>query len=98
MITFDETVDVVVAGFGHGGAISAITAADNGAKTLIIEKSSVPGGLSICSYGAVRSARDREGAFNYLQATNGGRTPAAVNRALADGMFDMRLTCVSWVA
>jgi succinate dehydrogenase/fumarate reductase flavoprotein subunit len=86
---FDESFDVVVAGFGHGGAVSAITAADHGAKTLIIEKSAVPGGLSICSYGAVRSARDRDGAFAYLKATNGGRTPDDVNRALADGMFEM---------
>ena len=88
-MTFDESFDVVVAGFGHGGAISAITAADHGAKTLILEKSTVPGGLSICSYGAVRSARDADGAFAYLQATNGGRTPADVNRALAQGMCEM---------
>ena len=88
-MTFDESFDVIVAGFGHGGAISAITAADHGAKTLILEKSTVPGGLSICSYGAVRSARDADGAFAYLQATNGGRTPADVNRALAQGMCEM---------
>jgi len=83
---FDETFDVVVVGFGLAGGIAAITAADAGAKTLLIEKSSVPGGLSICSYGAVRSARDPDSAFAYLQATNGGRTPDDVLRALADGM------------
>lgn len=83
---FDETYDVVVAGFGHAGAISAINAADAGASTLIVEKSRVPGGLSICSYGAVRSARDPEGAFAYLKATNDGRTPDDVLRVLADGM------------
>ena len=66
---FYESFDVIVDGFGHGCAISAITAADNGAKTLIIEQSKVPGGLSICSYGAVRSARDRNVAINYLKAT-----------------------------
>lgn len=33
---FDETLDVAVCGFGHGGAISAITAADQGAITLIL--------------------------------------------------------------
>ena len=47
---FDETFDVVIAGFGLAGAIAAITAADAGAKVLLIEKSEVPGGLSICSY------------------------------------------------
>jgi succinate dehydrogenase/fumarate reductase flavoprotein subunit len=85
-IQFDEEFDVVVVGFGHAGAISAINAADAGAKTLIIEKSEVPGGLSICSYGAVRSARDPERAFQYLRATNGGRTPDDVLRVLAEGM------------
>lgn len=84
--TFDESYDVVVAGFGLGGAISALTAAQAGAKTLLIEKSPVPGGLSICSYGAVRSARDPELAFTYLKATNDGRTPDDVLRVLANGM------------
>jgi len=83
---FDETFDVVVVGFGLAGGIAAITAADAGAKTLLIEKSEVPGGLSICSYGAVRSARDPEAAFAYLKATNGGRTPDDVLSALAQGM------------
>jgi len=83
---FDETYDVVIVGFGLAGGIAAITAADAGAKVLLLEKSEVPGGLSICSYGAVRSARDPEGAFNYLKATNGGRTPDNVLRVLADGM------------
>ncbi len=86
---FDETFDVVVVGFGLAGAVSAINAADAGARTLLIEKSEVPGGLSICSYGAVRSARDRNGAFAYLQATNDGRTPDDVLRALADGMSEI---------
>lgn len=83
---FDETFDVVVVGFGLGGGISAINAAEGGAKTLLIEKSEVPGGLSICSYGAVRSARDAASAFTYLKTTNDGRTPDDVLRALADGM------------
>ena len=83
---FDETFDVVIVGFGLAGGIAAITAADAGAKVLVIEKSEVPGGLSICSYGAVRSARDPEGAFAYLKATNAGRTPDDVLRVLAEGM------------
>ena len=84
--TFDESYDVVVAGFGLAGGIAALSAAQAGAKTLLIEKSPVPGGLSICSYGAVRSARDPDLAFEYLKATNGGRTPDDVLRVLADGM------------
>jgi succinate dehydrogenase/fumarate reductase flavoprotein subunit len=86
---FDESFDVVIAGFGLAGGIAAITAADAGAKVLIVEKSPVPGGLSICSYGAVRSARDPEAAFTYLKATNAGRTPDDVLRVLAAGMCEL---------
>ena len=84
---FNETYDVIVVGFGLAGGIAAINAAQGGAKTLLIEKSEVPGGLSICSYGAVRSARDAASAFAYLKTTNDGRTPDDVLRALADGMY-----------
>ena len=82
----DETYDVVVVGFGFAGGIAALNAAQSGAKTLLLEKSSVPGGISICSYGAVRSAHDSEQAFQYLKTTNDGRTPDDVLRALAQGM------------
>ena len=86
---FDESFDVIVIGFGLAGGIAALNAAQTGAKTLLLEKSTVPGGLSICSYGAVRSAHDPEQAFNYLQTTNGGRTPDDVVRVLANGMCEL---------
>jgi succinate dehydrogenase/fumarate reductase flavoprotein subunit len=86
---FDLEYDVVVVGYGYAGAISAINAADNGAKVLLIEKSAVPGGVSICSYGALRCANDRQLAFQYLKETNAGRTPDDVIRALAHGMCEM---------
>ena len=86
---FDETYDVVVVGFGLAGGIAALNAAQAGARTLLVEKSAVPGGLSICSYGAVRSARDPEQAFLYLKATNDGRTPDDVLRVLAEGMCEL---------
>jgi len=73
-------------GFGFAGGISALNAAQCGAKTLLVKKSTLPGGLSICSYGAVRSAGDPDKAFQYLKATNDGRTPDDVVRALAHGM------------
>jgi len=86
---FDLEYDVIVVGYGYAGGISAINAADHGARVLLIEKSAVPGGISICSYGALRCANDRELAFQYLKETNGGRTPDDVIRALADGMCEM---------
>ena len=87
--SYDEEFDVVVAGYGFSGAVSALEAARHGARVLLIEKGAVPGGISICSYGAIRSARDAGKAFQYLAACNAGRTPDEVNRALAQGMTEI---------
>jgi len=83
---YDETYDVIVAGYGFAGGITAIEAADAGAKVLICEKMPDPGGLSICSGGSVRCARNGDDAFTYLKATNSGTTPDDILRVLADGM------------
>lgn len=55
---FGETFDVVVVGYGFAGGVSAIEAARSGAKVLLIEKMPDPGGISICSHGAICSARE----------------------------------------
>ena len=85
---FDEDFDVVVVGYGFAGSVTAIEAARAGARVLMIEKTAVPGGISICSYGAVRCASDVDLATQYLTATNGGRTPDDVVRTLAEGMAE----------
>ena len=87
-VEFDEVCDVVVAGYGFAGAVAAITAAEAGAEVILLEKSPDPGGISICSQGAVCCARQPDEAFAYLKATNGGRVPDDVVRALADGMAE----------
>ncbi|MGA2395092.1 MAG: FAD-dependent oxidoreductase, partial [Candidatus Lustribacter sp.] len=84
--SFDESFDVVVIGFGFAGAVAAISAADAGASVLLAEKEPTPGGISICSYGAIRCAHSFADAFAYLQATNAGRTPEDVLRTVAEGM------------
>src|SRR5262249_30207490 len=83
---FDESFDVVIAGYGFGGGFAAIEAARHGATVLICEKMPQPGGVSICSGGGVRCATNAEDAFSYLKATNAGTTPDDVLRVLADGM------------
>ena len=83
---FDEIYDVVVVGYGFAGAVTAIEAADLGADVLLVEKMPDPGGISICSGGAVRCADDANEAFSYLKATNAGTTPDDVLRELAEGM------------
>jgi hypothetical protein len=83
---FDESFDVVVVGYGFAGGVSAIQAARDGARVLLIEKMPDPGGISICSHGAICSSHAPEESFKYLKATNAGRTPDDVLRAFADGM------------
>lgn len=46
MKDFDGSYDVVVAGAGPAGSIAALQAARAGAKTLLVEKSSMPGGTT----------------------------------------------------
>ena len=50
---WQETFDVVVVGGGAGGLVSAITAKENGLKTLLIEKADVLGGSSALSGGGL---------------------------------------------
>jgi len=56
-----DSYDVVVVGYGYAGAMAAIAAHDAGAKVAILEKALFPGGISICSAGGVRYARDDRG-------------------------------------
>jgi succinate dehydrogenase/fumarate reductase flavoprotein subunit len=86
---FDDVYDIVIVGYGYAGGVAALEACDAGAKVLLIDKMKEPGGISVCSYGAMRSAHNADEAFKYLKATNGGRTPDDVIRALADGMAEM---------
>jgi succinate dehydrogenase/fumarate reductase flavoprotein subunit len=82
-------VDVVVVGFGFAGGVAAIAAHDAGARVLLLEKGTAPGGISVCSAGGVRYTDDPESALAYLLATNGGTTPEPVMRELAEGMAEM---------
>ncbi|MBL8691527.1 MAG: FAD-binding protein [Rhodospirillaceae bacterium] len=81
--------DVIVVGFGFAGGITAIEAADAGAKVILLEKMPDPGGISVCSAGGIRVAKDAKKALAYLEATNGGTTRTPVLKALADGMTDV---------
>lgn len=89
MTRWDESTDVVVVGCGFAGAMAAIAARDTGASVTILEKMPDPGGISICSFGGVRVAKDAKAAFTYLKRTNGETAPDDVLRVLATGMVAM---------
>jgi succinate dehydrogenase/fumarate reductase flavoprotein subunit len=81
--------DIIVVGYGFAGAASAIAAHDAGARVLLIEKQSDPGGISVCSAGGIRVTTDAAQAFAYLTASNAGTTPLDVLQRLAEGMAEM---------
>ena len=81
--------DVVIVGFGFAGGIAAIEAAEQGASVILLEKMPDPGGISVCSAGGIRVAKDAKQALTYLEATNAGTTPTPVLKALADGMTEV---------
>ncbi|ACO78333.1 fumarate reductase/succinate dehyfrogenase, flavoprotein subunit [Azotobacter vinelandii CA] len=83
---FDETYDVVVVGFGLAGGIAAISAHDQGARVLLLEKMPDPGGISICAGGGVRTVTDLPRGRLYLREAAGPDVPDAVLDALAEGM------------
>jgi len=86
---FDEEFDVVVVGYGFAGGVAAIAAADAGARTLLIEKMAIAGGISICAGGGLRIAADADEAYAYLKATNAGATPDALLRHFANEMTQL---------
>ncbi|MBI4192258.1 MAG: FAD-binding protein [Betaproteobacteria bacterium] len=87
--SFDETVDVIVVGFGFGGAATAIEAHDRGARVLVIEKMPHPGGISICAGGGTRCATEERGALEYLKATTARTTPENVLREFVRGTLEL---------
>lgn len=86
MTATEPPYDVVVVGYGFAGAATACAAADGGARVLLVEKTARGGGISICSAGGVRIAKDADEAFRYLVETNAGTAPEESLRALASGM------------
>jgi succinate dehydrogenase/fumarate reductase flavoprotein subunit len=87
--SWDASYDVVVVGYGGAGAVSAISAADAGARVLLIEKTSHLGGTTILSSGFARVASDAAGAASYLDRTSGGRIDRSLVEALAHGMTEV---------
>ena len=81
--------DVVVVGYGGAGAVAAISAADAGARVLLVEKSDRLGGTTILSSGFARVASDAAGAASYLDRTSGGRIARPLVEALAQGMTEV---------
>ena len=69
--------------------MAAVAAADSGGTVLLLEKMAVPGGISICSGGGFRIARDATKALEYLVATNAGAINHELLQVMARGMAEL---------
>ncbi len=62
--------DVIVVGYGAAGAAAAISAHDNGASVIILEKMSIPGGNSRVSAGNMSIPKNPEKFAQYLKGVS----------------------------
>lgn len=95
-----DDVDVLVVGFGIAGACAAISAAEAGARVVVVERASAPGGSSALSGGevylgggtSVQKACGFEDTaddmFAFLQAALGPHADEEKLRAYCDGSAD----------
>ena len=96
----EEQVDLLVIGSGAGGLLSALVAADHGAKVLVVEKEPLWGGTSATSGGGIwipasDQAREagfedsKEEAFRYVRSLSADNVPDANIRAFVDNAAPM---------
>lgn len=81
---WQEETEVLVIGGGGAGVVAALTAAENGAKVMVLEKAPEGGGASRISGGNVFFTRDVDAATQYLTKAYNGTTPEDVCRAYAE--------------
>ena len=88
---WNKEVDVVIVGTGHAGLAAAITAADAGAKVLIIEKmkKEMEGGNSKVSGNMWWTPTDLPQAMQYIEALSYGLTGKECIQALAEEMLKL---------
>ena len=86
---WDMEYDVVIAGYGYAGGVSAITASDAGAQTLILEKMAHFGGNSLLSGGAMAVAYDEDKALEYMRRTCLDATDDDVIQVFAHGLVEL---------
>lgn len=86
----DVETDVVVVGYGAAGGAAAISASDNGANVVILEKSKVPTPNSRCSAGNQMYPKDasfKEQYKKYLHAVSKGTVDKEIVDVFVEGLL-----------
>lgn len=79
------SADVIVVGFGGAGSMAALSAAELGAKVLLIEKMETGGGSTHEAGGTIRPPADPIVAARHYAALAEGTTPTEMTRTFAEG-------------
>lgn len=92
-VRWDAQYDVVVMGMGAAGMVAAKTAADNGAKVIIVEKceeGKAGGNTKVCGQLFAYANGDKDAAKSYYTALAGGRDiePEIID-AISEGVANM---------
>ena len=92
-VRWDAQYDVVVMGMGAAGMVAAKTAADNGAKVVIVEKceeGKAGGNTKVCGQLLASANGDKDAATSYYTALAGGRDiePEIID-AISEGVANM---------
>ena len=84
---YDMETDVVVIGYGGGGAAAAITAHDNGAQVTLLEKMPYPGGNTGVSGGNMSFPKNPEQFSQYLKTLCYGTTEPELVDVFVEGLM-----------
>ena len=71
--TYQTSADVIVVGAGAAGMTAAITAAENGTKVILLEKSNKVGGNTFCAVNGINAADAKVQLENAEYQTNGSK-------------------------
>jgi len=91
---YDVETDVIVVGYGAAGAAAAITAHDNGASVIILDKMSIPGGNSRVSVANMAIPEDSEKFAQYLKTITFATTEPEIIDTFAEGVMELK----DWIA
>lgn len=90
-VDWDAEYDVIVVGYGGAGAVSAVSAAENGAKVLLLEKApkGMEGGNTRYTCELVLCPTDREKAITYFKLMRGNYQDLSdeIIEAVVDGLM-----------
>ena len=96
MISWHDETDVLVAGYGMAGAVTAIVAAEEGARTTLVEKGKTPEGNTWVSLGGISCPDDAGRAKAYLQSLF-ERSHSVMDEELLDAYTQMSVHNLEWL-